>query len=98
MHRNNGALYKQLRNRVNRVGRALKSQYLLNRVEQLKCSKPKNWWKEIKRLSGALPVSSSINDNLTLNDQAVDSESLSEVINNFLSVYLRMLGLSILLS
>ena len=79
----NRALYKELRNRVNRVGRTLKSQYFLNQVEQMKSSKPKNWWKEIKRLSGALPTSSSLNDNLTLNDQPVDSESLSEVINNF---------------
>jgi hypothetical protein len=76
--------YKKLRNQVNRVTKSLKTQFYLDQVQCLKSEKPKYWWQHIKQLSGA--VSGRHCDcltNLTRNGNQVESELLSEVINEF---------------
>lgn len=78
-------LFKKLRNQINRVGKSLKSQYYLDRVQCLKADKPRNWWQHIKELSGAVDISnrSVCFDNLSLNGERINPELLSDVINDF---------------
>ena len=41
----NIALYKSLRNRVNRVRKSLQRQFYLNKLYKLKNEDPASWWK-----------------------------------------------------
>ena len=85
-------LYKQLRNQVNRVRKRLKTQYYLDQVHCLKRENSKNWWRQIKILSGAIDTSSG-NDSfvsLTCKGQHINAKELPEVLNNFLCQSLPM--------
>ena len=48
----NQLLYKYLRNKVNRVRKRCRKLYYESKVKELKQSKPKNWWREVKQLCG----------------------------------------------
>ena len=49
----NELLYKMLRNKVNRERKRCRSVYYENKVKDLRVSKPRNWWREVKQLCGA---------------------------------------------
>ena len=44
--------YKQLRNKVNRMSKTLRSQHYNSKMNQLRTSDPRNWWRETKKLTG----------------------------------------------
>ena len=46
----NLALYRSLRNRVNRVRKSLRRQYFLDKVRKLKNGNPSQWWKNMKSI------------------------------------------------
>ena len=48
----NNSMFCFYRNKVNRMRKQLKSQYVARAMGNLKKSNPKNWWKEIKSLMG----------------------------------------------
>jgi hypothetical protein len=76
--------YKKLRNQVNHVRKRLKTQYYLDQVQHLKSANPRYWWQYVKQLSGS--INSKQSDcfaNLTRNDNQVEPELLSEVVNDF---------------
>jgi hypothetical protein len=78
---NNHALYKQLRNKVNRSRKNCRKLYYEAKVKELKHTKPKDWWKEVKRLCGHQQKSTSnIFANLQQDTQYLDS--LSNLIND----------------
>jgi hypothetical protein len=81
----NQALFRNLRNRVNRVCKSLKKQYYLDKIEQLKTGNPSHWWKNIKLLCH-MQTKSAENcfDNIMYNAQTVEVQCLPDVINNFL--------------
>jgi hypothetical protein len=49
----NNSMYCFYRNKVNRMRKQLKSQYVSKTMSSLKHSNPKNWWQKIKSLSGS---------------------------------------------
>ena len=79
-------VYKRLRNQVNRVQKRLKTQYYLDQVNCLKRENSKNWWQQIKILSGAIDTCSGNESfaGLTCKGEHLNSEKLPEVLNNFL--------------
>ena len=48
----NSVMYKLLRNKINRERKRLKQQYVSNTMTNLKSINPKNWWNNIKSLTG----------------------------------------------
>lgn len=44
--------YKRLRNDVNRKAKKLREKYYHDKIQQLKSSDSRNWWRQIKRLTG----------------------------------------------
>ena len=53
-----GSEYKTLRNQVNRERKVSKAKFYSSKVEDLKGKNPKQWWKEVNRLSGATKTDS----------------------------------------
>ena len=47
-------LFKLYRNRINRKRKKCKADYYKSKVENLKHSKPKQWWREVKHISGMI--------------------------------------------
>ena len=78
---NNHALYKQLRNKVNRSRKNCRKLYYEAKVKELKHTKPKDWWKEVKRLCGHQQKSTS-NIFANLQQDTQDLDSLSNLIND----------------
>ncbi len=58
---NNEVLYKQLRHKVNRMRKKCRKAYYEAKVKDIKQSKPKDWWYEVKRLCD-LPSGSGNNN------------------------------------
>ena len=52
-------VYKALRNTVNRERKSCKAKYYSSKVEDLKGTNPKQWWREMKKLSGLSNKSST---------------------------------------
>ena len=48
----NKILYRQLRNKVNRMTKKCRKIFYETKVKELKQSKPKDWWREVNRLCG----------------------------------------------
>jgi hypothetical protein len=53
-----GSECKTLRNKVNRERKTCKAKFYSSKVEDLKGKNPKEWWKEVNRLSGATKTDS----------------------------------------
>ena len=49
----NQSLFKILRNKVNRERKRSQKVYYENKVESLRASKPRDWWREVKQLCGS---------------------------------------------
>ena len=83
----NVTLFKYYRNLVNRNRKKCRSKYYLSKVHNLKNSRPKNWWKEVKRISGHSPVNNH-SDLISLLANAIDNfdhmspEDVANSINN----------------
>ena len=85
---NNLVEYNQLQNKVNRDRKACRAKYYDAKVKDLKASKPAQWCKEIKQVSGFSKVerASPIADLQHLADEGKDPKHLANVINDaFLS-------------
>ena len=65
--------FKSLRNQVNRERKICKSNYYKLRVHQMKQTDSKEWWKEVKRLSGMASTRSSDIRNI------IDIENLEQL-------------------
>ena len=73
----NTTLFKLCRNRNNRKRKNCKADYYKSKVENLKHSNPKQWWREVKHISGMISSPSLQNcikienlDNLPISDLA----------------------------
>ena len=76
-----GQQYKALRNAVNRERKLCKTRYYASKVQDLKGVNPRQWWKEVKKLSG----STKKNSFDLLNDLAVpEFEEIANAINSAL--------------
>jgi hypothetical protein len=64
--------FKYYRNMVNRNRKKCRSKYYLSKVHNLKNSRPKNWWKEVKRISGHSTVNNH-SDLISLLANAIDN-------------------------
>jgi hypothetical protein len=80
--RNNEVLYKQLRNKVNRLRKKCLKAYYEAKVKDIKHSKPKDWWHEVKRLCGLPSVSGNNNIFSNLEQDIQDPDTLANMINN----------------
>ena len=49
----NQSLFKILRNEVNRERKRCRKVYYENKVESLRASRPRDWWREVKQLCGS---------------------------------------------
>ena len=78
---NNHTLYKELRNKVNRSTKICRKLYYEAKVKDLKYNKPKDWWREVKRLCGH-QVTSTSNIFANLEKDTQDLDSLSNLIND----------------
>ena len=89
--RGNVTLFKYYRNLVNRNRKKCRSKYYLSKVHNLKNSRPKNWRKEVKRISGHSPVNNH-SDLISLLANAIDNfdymspEDVANSINSFLDL------------
>jgi len=77
----NTAQYNALRNQVQRLATKLRSNYYKKRVCSLRSSGPRQWWKEVKKLTGQTERSPlhSMAENLCSGDM----QQLASGINNF---------------
>ena len=78
----NIALYKSLRNRVNRVRKSLQRQFYLNKLYKLKNEDPASWWKNIKSLVRFDNFKSNI-DHLRYQSAEIPTDLLPDVINEY---------------
>ena len=78
-------LYRLLKNKVNRVRKSLQKQYYLDHIENLKTTKPAQWWKELKSICRFNTKNNAVfDDNLTHFGETVSAARLPDVINTFL--------------
>ncbi len=79
---NNEVLYKQLRNKVNRMRKKCRKAYYEAKIKDMKQSKPKDWWYEVKRLCG-LPSGTGNNNTFSnLGQDTQNPDALANMINN----------------
>ena len=78
------AVYKHLRNQVNRLRCVLQRRYYNKQVDSLKKTDQHKWWNWIKNICGLGDSSNSVFDHLTYCGQTVNAQDLPDVINNFL--------------
>jgi len=74
--------YKYLRNKVNKLGAKLRSHYYQHKVNDLKKSDSRSWWRQVKHLCGLDKPSDNL-QNMADNICDGDSQALAEEINNF---------------
>ena len=73
--------FRSLRNIVNRERKKCREKCFSSKVQQLKETKPNNWWKAVKAISGMEPISSSLNlSHLTSPESS--TYDLANTINN----------------
>ena len=77
----NQTLYKMLRNKVNRSRKRCRKLYYENKVKDMKHTKPKDWWGEVKRFCG---LSMGTPDNIfaNLEQDTQDPTVFSNLIND----------------
>jgi hypothetical protein len=61
LHSGNYTSFKFYRNRINRARKLCRAKFYASDVKQLKKSNPKNWWREVKRISGMVSSSGPTN-------------------------------------
>lgn len=61
LHSGNYTSFKFYRNRINRARKLCRAEFYAFKVKQLKKSNPKNWWREVKRISGMASSSGPTN-------------------------------------
>ena len=78
-------MYRFYRNKVNKERKACKGKYYTSKVQDLKGVNPREWWKEINKLSGAKKKSSNLMNSLNVPDFAEKSpKEIANAINNAL--------------
>lgn len=78
----NVTLFKFYRNKVNRIRKSCRATFYKSKVENLKQLNPKQWWREVKRISGMLS-SSTLRDCIQIeNSDHLSSVELANLINN----------------
>ena len=80
----NTALFKSLRNRVNRIRKSLQTQYYLNKIDNLKTDNPAKWWKNLKQICRLDNKSDSCFENIQFQGKPSAVADLPEAINSFL--------------
>lgn len=81
-------LYRKLRNRANRCRFSLRTQFYQQKVDQLKETNARDWWRHIKVISGmSNGAKNNINfyDNVLYGNETVNVDSFPNVFNNFMS-------------
>ena len=82
----NKSVFKLLRNKVNRERKRCRKVYYKNKVRNLQDSKPKDWWREVKQLSGQQSTRPDLRSMIRFDVQDSD-ETLGNRINEaFISV------------
>lgn len=79
----NRALYKRLRNTVNRLRLKLQRQYYRKHVDSLKSDNPRMWWKSVKNICGIDSKTQTAFKGLTHQGEFVSEFDMQDVINNF---------------
>ncbi|KAL9960493.1 hypothetical protein ACROYT_G033961 [Oculina patagonica] len=77
----NELLYKMLRNKVNRERKRCRRVYYENKVKDLRDSKPRNWWREIKQLCGTTSNTGRDLKSVLHSDLCCEETTLAESIN-----------------
>ena len=81
----NGAAYKFFRNKVNRERKVCKGIYYTSKVQDMRGVNPREWWKEINKLSGAKKQNSNLVKSLNVpHYQNMTPEEIANAINNAL--------------
>ena len=78
-------LYNLYRNRVNRERKSCRARFYSSKVQQLKDTKPHQWWRDVKKIAGM--TSSSVPDDFRSKlhlDQIddLDSHAIANLVNN----------------
>ena len=77
--------FKYYRNRVNRERKSCRAKFYSSKVKNLKSTKPKRWWKEVKQIAGMVPTTGSddICSQLHLDDiENMQRPDIANLINN----------------
>ena len=84
--------YKILRNAVNEERKSCKAKYYSSKVEDLKCTNPKQWCREMKKLSGSSKKSgSNLLDDFSVPDfEDMSNQEIANAINSALLESLRV--------
>ena len=79
-------LFKLLRNKVNRKRKRCRKLYYQTKVRNLRDTKPKDWWREVKQLCGtSKPNKKGLKDSLHQDLCQETDETLCKQINNSFS-------------
>ena len=80
-------LFKILRNKVNRERKRCRKVYYENKVEGLRASRPRDWWREVKQLCGSTKSTERDLKSMLHKDLVCEDAVLAEKINRaFVSV------------
>jgi len=83
----NQYLFNILRNKVNRERKRCRKVYYENKVEGLRASRPRNWWREVKQLCGSTKFTECDLKSKLHKDLICEDAVLAEKINQaFVSV------------
>ena len=77
--------FRHLRNAVNRERKSLRGNYYASKVNNLKDTKPSQWWSVIKRISGLIPVSGSKRLLSNLQLEGFEKKSCNPELANFIN-------------
>lgn len=82
----NLAVYRQLRNKIQRMAKELKTKFYNRCIRDLRNSDPKKWWSNIKKITGHSSSTSSSSSLATIANNICNNEMhiLAETINNHL--------------
>lgn len=74
-------LFKMLRNKVNRERKRIRKIYYKSKVENLRNTKPRNWWREVRQLCGNCKAATKKLRNILTPELDLEDRVLCEKIN-----------------
>lgn len=86
LHSNHSLMYKYYRNAVNRERKKCKAKFYQGKVKELKNNNPKQWWNQIKRISGMSkpshsPIINDLNNLQPANESPLSLQDHANAIN-----------------
>ena len=80
----NAALYRKLRNKINRLRKSLCRQFVDRRIVKMQDKRGKVWWRDIKAICGMANVKCNVFDDIRYKGTILSHAEIPDAINQFL--------------